>query len=186
MNETKTESPVAVETPKVDTTTNEVAEKPTLINKVMNILQANTLIMSLTADNKSLLTRLQEKEAEVTNLHKMSEEWASKIDSINQLETSYKAQLATQKTDFENQINQLKGKVTDATSSADKKAITIVANLGIPIDEVPKISNPVSDNSPEAKLAKFTAMPKGPEKTAYYNANRIDIVRATNAKAANK
>lgn len=177
MNDTKLESPV-VEDKKT--------EAPSFIAKVFNILQANTLIKSLTEDNKNLMARLDEAQAEVKNLHKMSEDWAPQIESINQLKESHKVQLETQKTDLGKQINELKGQVSTEVNSAQKKAITILANLGVPIDELPPISNNVTNNSPEAKLNTFLAMPAGTEKTAYYNANRVDVIRASNAKAANQ
>ena len=175
MNEPKIETP-AVETPVVPA--NEPVEKPTLLNKVMNILQANTLIQSITNDNKSLLSRLQEKETEVANLHKMSEEWATKVAGIEQLETSHKSQLSIQKAEYDKQINDLKANITAAETSAGSKAVKILANVGIPVEDLPKVATVTKIISPEEIVEQFNKL-KGPEQTAFYNEHRPIILKAT-------
>jgi len=169
-------------------------------------------LTAIEAEKKCLLEKCQGLENEVTNLKDMSKDMTEAQAEHNNVITTLKADSekasVTMKAEYDNKLTALKvesdkafidlktatdktisdltNQVKEASASSEAKAITIVANLGVPIDDLPPISNNVTNNSPEAKLNTFLAMSSGTEKTAYYNTNRADIVRASNAKAANK
>ena len=152
------------------TPTSSTETKQTLGQKVMNVLQANTIIQSLTADNKSLLARLEEKENEVNSMKQLSSDWSIQIEGIEQLKKSY-----------DKQIEDLKKNVTTAEASSGVKAIKILANAGVPIDDVPAITSTKKTLSPEETLEQFNKL-KGSEQTTFYNEHRDTILKQTGLK----
>ena len=174
---------ITIEAPATLTKLEVKAEQPspTLMQKVMNIVQANTIIESMNLEKNSLQMKLQESDTNILALKKTN------LDYVGQIE-SYKNQMALQKSEFEKQIAGLNVKVTDESKSVDTKAnmkaIKILADSGINIEDTQKVMASTKTRiSPEAKLEQYKNMSNGPEKNEYYAKNRMDIIHATNAKA---
>ena len=145
-------------------------------------------VNALNADRNSLVAKCSGLETEVTNLQNMSKDMTEKQIAndkvLADLKAAHETAINTMKADYDKQISDLKANVVTETASATAKAVTILANVGVPADTISATTKTISDSTKEAKLAKFVAMPNGVEKTAYYNNNRSDIVRASNEKAA--
>jgi hypothetical protein len=144
----------------------------------------------LQEDRDALLAKVIELENEIANLKSMSIEMTNKqIDHNNviaQLKSDSDKAIETTKADYDKQISELKTQVVVEANNSEAKAISVLAQVGVAMDDLPKASNVTADNSPEAKLNTFLAMPHGAERTAFYSTNRVDIVRASNARASNR
>ena len=136
-------------------------------------------LASINAEKESALTLARGLETELSNLKEMSKDMVEKQaehnnviatlkadheTSITALKAGYENQIATLKTDSEKAIAELKAasektisdlqnQVKLEAASSEAKAITTLAKIGIPADELPKVSKGLTTQTPKQETS---------------------------------
>lgn len=152
----------------------------------LNIVAANKRITELETDNKNLLTKVQEAENTITNLKDMSKDMteaqAEHNKVITQLKADHEKAVNQLKADYEKQISDLNNKVSAEAKSSSAKALTLVAQAGLPADTLPVTTT--EDNSTNILETLKGLSPK--ELSEKFMNNQKAIFAALKAKNASK
>lgn len=163
---------------------------------MFNIVTRKT-IEAIAIEKAGLLTKCEGLEATVKNLQDMSkdmvESQAEHNKVITELNAGYKKQIAdlkashqteldTIKGEYEKQISELNAKVEIEKASSEAKAIKVLASIGVPADEVPKVEvAPVkSDND----ILKEYEAASTKEKPAIFAKNKDKFLKLANVSQA--
>ena len=141
---------------------------------------------ALKTENAGLLVKLQEAETTVTNLQNMSKDMTEKQAEHNNVITQLKADhdkaLANMKATYETQISDLNKNVTTEATSSETKAITILAQIGVPMDDLPQATT--EDNSASI-LNNMKGMTPS-QLSDYFNKNKKAVFDALKKKTTKK
>ena len=127
-------------------------------------------LASMEQEKTQLLKKCEGLEAEIDSLKSMSKEMTEeKAEHLNVI--------AALKADYEKQIAELKGNIQTAEVSAEEKAISTLASIGVPQDELPKPT--IEALSPEQLFAKWTELQKTnkTEANKLYSEHRDEFIK---------
>lgn len=145
----------------------------------MNIFKIKTYkeFSALETDRNALLVKVGELETQVNNLTFMSkdmtERQAEHNNVITQLKADHDTALTQLKTDYETQLTNLKVELDTETKSVETKAQKIVATMGLPVAELPKVVTTVTNEDLVTQLQ--TASPK--EREEIFSKNQSEILK---------
>lgn len=138
-------------------------------------------------EKKQLLTKCEEAETAFKNLQDMSKDMtetqAEHNNVIAKLKADHETALTQLKADYEKQISDLNNKITAEATNTETKAANLIASLGIPQDELPKVA--LNDNNNINILEKMKAL-SASELSEQFMKNQKAVFAALKAKAAKK
>ncbi len=142
-------------------------------------------IEALTQSNEEWMSKYQSLEKQLTEaqdtIGNFMVEKENHEKALTDMKADYEGKLAKLVEETNKTISDKEASVEQAEESAEAKAAAIVANIGIPADEIPKvISNEIID-----VIAHYESL-KGAERSAYLNNNKQQILNAYAKRDARK
>lgn len=136
------------------------------IPKLVNRNEYNSLVEEKTL----LLAKCQSLETEIENLKNMSKD-------MTEAKAENETVIAGIKAEYEKQISELKSGMQKVEVSSEEKAISILASIGVPQEELPKQT--VETLTPEQLFAKWTELQKSnkTEANKLYAEHRNEFIR---------
>lgn len=125
---------------------------------------------ALEAEKNTLAAKVTELENENAKLKEENKAHADTLADHNAHEVAMKAE-------FEKQINALKEEKAKVEVSTEEKAITALAQIGVPAEDMPKVST--EEQTPAALFAKWEGLKKTDPKAAkeFYSQNRETFIK---------
>jgi uncharacterized protein YeeX (DUF496 family) len=159
------EVPATIETPVAIIITPQVTPKVGVIERVTNVMRANSIIDQLRQDNTQLTTQLAEAQNAFANLQNMSHDQQALV-------TAHNTAIEKMKNDYEAKVNELTLKAELTQEKVSAQAVEQLAAAGITAN---KIETQVAPIKTAYEVFKELV---GPAQQQYFEKNKSEIMKS--------